>query len=127
MGLDMYLYKLEKEKIGYLRKANMIHYWIEKRILANNPEIKEIYNTEYYGLTYNDLKTLYCDIDFVQKNPNMAKEILPTRPGFFFGNLQYNKIYFDTLQETKKQLKKYLMKIHLKMCSYTILVGEKEW
>ena len=108
MGLDMYLYKLEKEKIGYLRKANMIHYWIEKRILANNPEIKEIYNTEYYGLTYNDLKTLYCDIDFVQKNPNMAKEILPTRPGFFFGNLQYNKIYFDTLQETKKQLKRIL-------------------
>ena len=103
----------------------MIHYWIEKRILANNPEIKEIYNTEYYGLTYNDLKTLYCDIDFVQKNPNMAKEILPTRPGFFFGNLQYNKIYFDTLQETKKQLKKYLMKIHLKMCSYTILVVRK--
>ena len=38
MGLDMYLYKLEKKEIGYLRKANMIHYWIEKRIVTNNPE-----------------------------------------------------------------------------------------
>ena len=101
MGLDMYLYKLEKEKIGYLRKANMIHYWIEKRILSQNPEIKEICSLGHYGLSYNDLKALYMDIDFVLKNPKMAKEILPTRLGFFFGNLGYNEIYFETLREAK--------------------------
>ena len=45
------------------------------------------------------------DIDFVLNNPKMAKEILPTRPEFFFGNLQYNEIYFETLENTKEQLK----------------------
>lgn len=104
----MYLYKLEKEEIGYLRKANMIHYWLEKRIISSNPEIGEICNLGYYGLSYKDLKALYVDIDFVLKNPQMAKEILPTRPGFFFGNLQYNEIYFETLQEAKNQLKRIL-------------------
>ncbi len=104
----MYLYKLEKEEIGYLRKANMIHYWVEKRIISNNPEIGEICNLGHYGLSYKDLKALYLDIDFVLKNPQMAKEILPTRPGFFFGNLQYNELYFEILQEAKKQLKRIL-------------------
>ena len=108
MGLDMYLYKLEKEEIGYLRKANMIHYWIEKRILSQNPEIKELCSLGHYGLGYNDLKALYMDIDFVLKNPKMAKKILPTRPGFFFGNLGYNEIYFETLREAKNQLKRIL-------------------
>ena len=108
MGLDMYLYKIKKEEIGYLRKANMVHYWLEKRIMSCNPEIKEVYNTGYFKLTYNDLKALYWDIDFVQKNPEMAKEILPTRPGFFFGNFQYDDLYFEILQSTKNQLKKIL-------------------
>ena len=108
MGLDMYLYKLEKKEIGYLRKANMIHYWIEKRILTNNPEIKEICSLGHYQLNYNDLKELYQDINFVLKNPQMAKEVLPTRPGFFFGNLHYNETYYKTLQEAKTQLKKIL-------------------
>ena len=101
MGLDMYLYKLKRKEIGYLRKANMIHHWIEKRILTQNPEIKEICSLGHYGLSYNDLKALYMDIDFVLKNPKMAKEILPTRLGFFFGNLGYNEIYFETLREAK--------------------------
>ncbi len=108
MGLDMYLYKIEKEKIGYFRKANMIHYWLEKRIISYNPEIKEVYNGDYLELTYDDLKALYMDIDFVEKNPQMAKEILPTRPGFFFGSLQYDETYFEKLKSTKKQLKKVL-------------------
>ena len=110
MGLDMYLYKLEKKEIGYLKKANMIHYWLEKQILTNNPEIKEICSLGHYRLTYNDLKTLYQDINLVLKNPQMAKEILPTRPGFFFGNLQYNQTYYKTLQEAKTQLQKILEK-----------------
>ena len=108
MGLDMYLHKLEKKEIGYLRKANMIHYWLEKHILTNNPEIKEINSLGHYRLNYNDLQALYQDIKFVLKNPQMAKEIIPTRPGFFFGNLQYNETYYKTLQEAKRQLQKIL-------------------
>ena len=90
----MYLYKLKKKEIGYLRKANIIHHQIEKRIITKNPEIKEIYNPWYYELNYKDLKTLYPDIDLVLKNPKIAKEIHPTRPGFIFGSLQYNETYF---------------------------------
>ena len=104
----MYLHKLEKKEIGYLRKANMIHYWLEKHILTNNPEIKEINSLGHYRLNYNDLQALYQDIKFVLKNPQMAKEIIPTRPGFFFGNLQYNETYYKTLQEAKRQLQKIL-------------------
>ncbi len=108
MGLDMYLYKLEKEELGYLRKANMIHYWLEKHIIEKNPEINEIKNCRQYALNYKDLHALYMDIEFVLENPTLAKEILPTRPGFFFGNLQYNEIYFQTLKKAKTQLKKIL-------------------
>lgn len=120
MGLDMEIYKLENKKIAELRKANMIHHWIEKRILTNNPEILEIYNNGHYLLTYNDLKALKLDIEFVLKNPQLAKEILPTRPGFFFGNLKYNENYYKTLKDTLNILNEVLSKNnHTDMFIYT--------
>lgn len=108
MGLDQYLYgiktvdyqedKSNMEKIGYWRKANWLHKWVEERI----GEILQ--NCAYYELGESELKDLVLVIDEVLKNNKIANERLPTKSGFFFGSTEYNEWYFDSLKETKNHL-----------------------
>ena len=111
MGLDMFFYRKEKgtanrdaSEIGYLRKANMIHGWL------NNHEIG-IKDCEYYVITHDVLIELKKDINTVLANsevnseemivnPSTAKELIPTCEGFFFGSLQYSQMYIDDLKDT---------------------------
>ena len=43
--------------------------------------------------------------DLCQKvldDPSLAKDLLPTASGFFFGNTDYDRYYLDDLRETIK-------------------------
>ena len=42
------------------------------------------------------------------KNPSIAKELLPTQSGFFFGDTDYDQYYIEDLTYTKKALKEIL-------------------
>ena len=43
-----------------------------------------------------------------KKRVELAKELLPTREGSFFGGLDYDNYYFQELEKTKKIIEKLL-------------------
>lgn len=95
MGLDMYIYQVDKknvkldedllikklskssslEEIAYWRKNPAIHDWMEKLYIERGG--KEIFNGVYLYLTENNLKQLKDDIKNFKLNYNAS--------GFFFG------------------------------------------
>lgn len=95
MGLDMYLFKRPKVKsteIAYWRKANQIREWF-----ANHLDID---NCKETPLTKEILMKLRYDCKKVLDNHELAKKILPTSCGFFFGSTEYDDWYFEDLKET---------------------------
>lgn len=122
MGLDMYLdeFKLstndndinaidlndiETKTVIEWRKANAIHNWFVENIQNGNDDVKP------YLVTYDELKSLRDVIQQVVINNDLAKELLPTTDGFFFGSTSYDEDYFLTLNETLSQLND-LLKVH---------------
>lgn len=132
MGLDMYLFKVTyvakptlegavtpivedptgtirnervfsiKELVCYWRKANQIHNWFVANVQNGVDDCGEY----YVGL--EDLKSLLQNIKEVLANPDLASTLLPTSPGFFFGSIEYDDLYFDTLRRSATMLESIL-------------------
>jgi len=123
MGLDMYLYKhtylpfeegeklakvqihglrgvrVERvsyvvEKIGYWRKANAIHKWFVDNVQDGKDECHESY------VSREDLEELLEIVKQVEADHAKARELLPTREGFFFGGTDYDNWYFEDIKRT---------------------------
>jgi uncharacterized protein YprB with RNaseH-like and TPR domain len=122
MGLDMYLsaekyiYENATEvknvlaKIGFdtkdkevktigvnimqWRKANQIHRWFVENIQSYEDDCKR------YFVDIESLNTLVSLCKKVSLNHSLAKELLPTQEGFFFGSYDYDDMYFFDIQET---------------------------
>ena len=125
MGLDMWLFKTDKNKnnwdgrtfIGekdiedydeliYWRKANQIRKWI-----VNNCGYPNNGNAIKYKLTKEDLENLIKDCKFVLDNRDNCENIMPTQSGFFFGSTGYDEYYFDDIEYTLQNVKKVLSEI----------------
>ena len=113
MGLDMYLEKHDKitgeivpdNKLGtrevmYWRKANQIREWI-----VNNAGYDRQNNCVDFPLSKETLIRLRDDCKRVIDDKSLAKKILPTRSGFFFGSTEYDDWYYDEVRETYVRLK----------------------
>ena len=103
MGLDMYLFKrnLNKPKedtidVGYWRKANQIHNWFVENVQNGVDDCGE------YTVSPSQLKELLeiCKQIHETKDPKIAKTLLPTTEGFFFGSTDYDEDYFYDIKET---------------------------
>lgn len=110
MGLDMYLQKRDKStgkivdnEVMYWRKANQIREWI-----VNNAGYDRQNNCVEFPLSKETLIRLRDDCKRVIDNKELAREILPTRSGFFFGDIEYNDWYFDDIRTTYVKLKEIL-------------------
>lgn len=90
------------EEVACWRKANQIHNWFVENIQDKEDDCKE------YFVAKSQLKKLLSLIEQTLKTPAKAKKILPTQPGFFFGDNTYDKYYFEELVETQKTLTKIL-------------------
>ena len=108
MGLDMYLFKRNKQnpdeemkEVAYWRKANQIRNWIVEHTDYNINS-----NCEDYLLNKDILENLIADCKTVIENPIMADNIMPTKSGFFFGDTNYDNWYFAELKDTIKQVEK---------------------
>lgn len=115
MGLDMYAYKVKKEKeqeilieqdgeivinrdierneedyseIAYWRKANAVHHWFVD--LAYDKGLITDLNCAYVPVTHEDLDNLFMDI---------AENKLEPMDGFFFGS---QEIYPSDIIDTVK-------------------------
>ena len=112
MGLDMYLYSKGDSgefthEVGYWRKANMIHHWFEKNIegVENCSEAKvtreDLHKLKNIITTiFENLHTMNEQVVFDDKSEKLAKELLPTQGGFFFGSTDYDSMYIDDLTDT---------------------------
>lgn len=120
---------VETEEIGYWRKANAIHKWfvdkvqdgiddceyhheVTKEILEellsicqriiNSVELKE----GFHAVGSETDENGNVIIDMVEEkyieNVNIAKELLPTQGGFFFGDTEYNEWYLRDIENTIK-------------------------
>lgn len=112
MGLDMYLvedtgcdsfddFNYEDELV-YWRKCNQVHkYFCD---VGEEIEAKVLYR-----IYREDLLRLLENIDIILKGEKsdkklMAKILLPTSSGPFFGNTSYDEWYYDDLKLTKEAL-----------------------
>ena len=119
------------EELMYWRKANHIHAWFVDHCGEGNDDGREIYVSEeslqellktcekvieasklikgkvYSGTTWTKEKgSVENWIDGkVIENASVAKELLPTQSGFFFGSTEYDEYYLEDVIQTRDMLK----------------------
>jgi len=99
------------EEICYWRKANAIHGWFT-RLKHWDEESQSI------TVSQNELQKLVQICSEVLADNSKAKDLLPTHEGFFFGGLNYDDYYYNTLRQTIDEL------IDIKDCPY---IYEASW
>ena len=91
------------DEVAYWRKANAVHQWF-----VDNVQNGEDDCAAHRELTITDLETLKDLAQQVIDNPDLAEELLPTQPGFFFGTYDYGEWYMEGLQQTVDQIDRIL-------------------
>ena len=97
-----------KFEVGYWRKANQIHNWFVNNVQEGQDECKT------HSVEIKELKELLKIVNQIlnekdkKKQIELAKELLPSQSGFFFGGTDYDNHYFDDLEKTKKIINKVL-------------------
>ena len=99
------------DEVGYWRKSNHIHQWFVQNVQGGTDDCG------YYRVTAEHLQELLgiCDTllasledDGESKAEALARELLPTQGGFFFGSTDYADGYFSDLQHTAEIIRKVL-------------------
>lgn len=115
-----------KEEVGYWRKANQIHNWFVENIQDGIDDCKyhrEVTEEDLRELLYTCATVLNsCELVEGQicngyryengekvpivangkyvKDPTIAKELLPSTSGFFFGGTDYDEYYVEDIKNT---------------------------
>ena len=90
------------EQVGYWRKFNALHLWFVNNCQNGVDNCQETY------VDPSNLKTLLEILKNVKENHELAPELLPTTPGFFFGGTDYDEYYFEEIERTIKLLENLL-------------------
>lgn len=90
MGLDISLNVRNRdyEEIAYFRKVNFLVKFMEDYYG------KEVENCVPFEINKGGILALKNRCAKVLKDHTLAKELLPTQEGFFFGNTDYNDAYY---------------------------------
>ncbi|EOB3448252.1 hypothetical protein ACVEQ0_002504 [Enterococcus faecalis] len=114
MGLDMWLYEKEQEKveaqaIGYWRKANQIRAFFASyapELIGENIEMLAVNKEMLLELK----RRINCCL--TERNENISSELLPTSQGFFFGSSEYDGWYYEQLENTLPIIEEALIAIN---------------
>jgi hypothetical protein len=99
-------------RVMYWRKANAIHLWFVNNCQEGNDDCGEYYVSreqlrelleiinKILGKTSNKKENILAALD----KESVAKKLLPTTSGFFFGGTDYNEYYWDDLKRTQEIL-----------------------
>ena len=116
MGLDMFLYRTDKnnkkyedyQEVGYFRKSNQIHNWFVEKCQDG---IDECQSTIVPKEKLEELLNVCQTIIAPTKGPlpdvvrvALAEDLLPTVGGFFFGSTEYDDYYFSKINDAIKIL-----------------------
>ncbi len=121
------------EEVACWRKANQIHKWFVDNVQDGNDDCKEYYVSrdqlkELLSLCEQVLKasklvdrkiengsqyrngkcTPNIEDGKTIEDPTIAKRLLPTQEGFFFGGQEYDQYYFEDIECTVQALEKIL-------------------
>lgn len=88
-----------EEEIGYWRKANHIHNWFVENVQDGNDDC------DTYSVSIEDLKELLDICTKILEDNSLAEELLPRTQGFFFGSIEYDEYYYDSIRYTISVLK----------------------
>lgn len=80
------------------RKANQIHNWFVKNVQDGEDDCGS------YGVSRENLQALIVACNAVLANRKLAKELLPSTAGFFFGTTEYDHSYFEDIERTAHEL-----------------------
>lgn len=94
MGLDIYFHKVKRREIGYFRKVNFLVAFFEKKGFATAEQTSLQINKQ-------DAEELLDLCNQVLADSSKAEELLPTMAGFFFGSTDYDKYYFQDVEEVR--------------------------
>jgi len=86
----------------YWRKANAIHKWFVDNVQDGKDDCGE------YEVEREQLQQLLDIVTQVLAKHDLAKKLLPTTTGFFFGGTDYDEYYYQDLRETKEGLERCL-------------------
>lgn len=105
MGLDIYFNKTRKEEVGYFRKVNFLVGFF------SNITGEEVQNLSPIEITKEDCMELLgrCNAVLEHRTTETSEELLPTCPGFFFGNYEYDEYYYQDVESVKNFLEKKLL------------------
>jgi hypothetical protein len=96
-------------EVAYWRQANMVHQWFVENVQEGVDNCAQYY-VEYQQLVelYKicvGIKELFEQYGTSQEFEKLAKEVLPTTEGCFFGNYEYAEEYMTDIEDTIEQLK----------------------
>jgi hypothetical protein len=122
------------EEVAYWRKANAIHNWFVKNVQNGEDDCKEydvsieqlkelfelcdkivkasklIKGDITNGYSYNKgIKEPNIEKGKIIEDPTIAKQLLPTTEGFFFGGTDYDEYYLQEIINTRDMLDKILV------------------
>lgn len=80
-------------RIAYWRKFNALHAWMVKNVQNDEDDCGE------YIVTEEHLKKLQGDLSSITEEN--AKDVLPVKPGFFFGGTDYDEWYWKEVESLK--------------------------
>jgi len=89
-------------RIAYWRKANAIHQWFVDNVQEGTDDCGE------YHVSREQLKQLMELCEQIIAKPKLARELLPTQNGFFFGSTNYDDWYLQDVSHTAERIKKIL-------------------
>jgi hypothetical protein len=89
-----------KFQVAYWRKANAIHKYFVDKCADGKDDCQDIY------VELDDLKRLKELCEQVLENKSLARELLPSQSGFFFGSTEYDEYYYQDLENTIEQISK---------------------
>ena len=122
MGLDMFLEGIfeqdgenVREQVIYWRKSNQVHNWF----VVNAQDGED--NCQPHSVSREQLEELRDLCRAVLADNDKAEELLPTRPGFFFGAIDYDEGYYYDLQYTVEKIDEVLKDdryLYFEYCSW---------
>ena len=86
--------------VGYWRKANAIHNWFLENCAARDELDNPIDDCRPIEIPVEKLEELFITCKKVLEDHSLAKRLLPTEDGFFFGSIEYDEDYFDAIEDT---------------------------
>jgi len=89
------------KEVAYWRKANHIHKWFVDNIQDGVDDCQE-----HRPIAREDLITLRDACDKVIEDNRLASKLLPTMPGFFFGGIDYDDWYYESIKGTSELCEK---------------------